>query len=96
MSVNIILQGTTPEALADLISTSVKSQLEDFTKQFEAPEPDRLLTREQTAELLQINLSTLWHWERKGKVQSYGIANRRYYKYNEVIASLQPLNKIGL
>ena len=89
----IILQGTTPETLADLISANVKSQLDDLKKELQLKEPEQLLTREQTAKLLQVNLSTLWHWERKGKIQSFGIGNRRYYKRNEILESLQPLNK---
>lgn len=89
----IILQGTTPETLADLISANVKSQLNDLIKELQSKEPEQLLTREQTAKLLQVNLSTLWHWERKGKIKSFGIGNRRYYKRNEILESLQPLNK---
>ena len=89
----IILQGTTPEALARLISESVKSQLEDFKNNFNTHNPDELLTREQTCELLQIDSSTLWHWTNKGKVKAYGIGNRRYYKKAELLECLTPLKK---
>ena len=89
----IFLQGITPETLADLISATVKSQLDEFKKELNTKEPEQLLTREQTAELLQVNLSTLWHWENKGKIQGYIIGNRRYYKRNEILESLNINNQ---
>jgi predicted site-specific integrase-resolvase len=52
-----------------------------------------ILSRKATAQLLGINLSTLWAWSRTGKVRSYGIGNKVYYKYSEIISiSLIPLN----
>lgn len=53
-----------------------------------------LLTREQAADFLQINLSTLWHWQQKGKVKAYGISgSRRYYKRSELLEAMQPIKK---
>lgn len=89
----IILQGTTPEILAELISLGVKSQLDDFKKNFTTSNSDELLTREQTCEFLQIDSSTLWHWTNKSKVKAYGIGSRRYYKKAELLECLKPLNK---
>ncbi len=85
---------TTPEALAELINEGVQRSLDDFRKNLNTPSnPDELLTREQTCQLLQIDSSTLWAWTNKGKVIAYGIANRRYYKKSELLASLVPLRK---
>ena len=89
----IQLLNTTPEQLAILINEGVKTQLQEFSKQFTPSDPDVLLTREQTCQLLQIDSSTLWAWTNKGKVTAYGIANRRYYKKSEVLACLIPLKK---
>jgi hypothetical protein len=44
-----------------------------------------ILTRKETASLLNVNLSTLWLWTRQKKLQSYGIGNKVYYKYSEII-----------
>ncbi len=89
MDSQIILQGTTPSQLVDLINEGVKTQLERFKKELQTQTAnDDLLTREQTCELLQINASTLWHWQNKGKVKGYGIGNRRYYKRSELLESL--------
>jgi hypothetical protein len=92
----IILQGTTAEALVNLISENVKSQLLDFKKNLQSNEAnDELLTRDETCKLLQIDSSTLWAWTKKGKVTCYGIANRRYYKRSEMMEALQVLKTKG-
>ena len=81
---------TTPSELAKLISDGVQSQLQDFKKDLLSQEAnDELLTRKETCEFLKIDSSTLWAWTKKGKVSSYGIANRRYYKRSELIESLK-------
>lgn len=52
-----------------------------------------ILTRKETAKLLGINLSTLWAWTRTGKLRSYGIGNKVFYRYSEILnLSLVPLN----
>lgn len=90
----IILQGTTPEELVQLIQESFKNQLQDLKKELQnTTAEDELLTREETCNLLKINSSTLWTWTNKGKVKAYGIANRRYYKRSELNESLIELKK---
>lgn len=55
---------------------------------------DEILTREQTANLLQINLSSLWAWTKAGKLRSYGVSGaRRYYKRSEVLEALILIKK---
>ena len=93
MTNSILLQNVSPEALTELIKEGVKSQLEDFKNSFNISHPDELLSREQTCKLLQIDSSTLWHWTTKGKVNAYGIGNRRYYKKAELLECLIPLKK---
>lgn len=90
---SILLQNVSLESLTDLIKEGVKSQLDDFKNNLNTHNPDELLTREQTCEMLQIDSSTLWHWTNKGKVKAYGIGNRRYYKKAELIECLTPLKK---
>ncbi len=53
-----------------------------------------ILTRKETAELLGINLSTLWAWTKAGKLSSFGIGNKVYYRYSQILEkSLIRLNK---
>ena len=80
--------GITPEQLQTAITQDVKSQLDQLKKSFEPKTPEELLTRSETAKLLKINLSTLYLWTKKGKVKSYGISGKVYYKRSEVESSL--------
>lgn len=84
----IILQSIDKDALSELISKTVRVQLEEVLKSYSPKDPEELLTRAEVCELLKIDASTLWHWTNKGKVKAYGIANRRYYKKNELLESL--------
>ena len=94
MQNSILLQNVSPEALTELIKEGVKSQLEDFKKELNFQNvKDDLLSREQVLELLQINSSTLWHWQNKGKITVYKFANKCYYKRSELMGSIKPLKK---
>lgn len=80
--------GTTPEQLQNAITENVRSQLEELKKSFQPKTPEEYLTRKETAELLKINLSSLWNWTRKGRLKSYGISGKVYYKRSEVESAL--------
>ncbi|WP_300441347.1 helix-turn-helix domain-containing protein [Christiangramia sp.] len=54
---------------------------------------ERLLTREEACEFLRIKSTTLWKWTEKGRLTSYGIAGKRYYKRSELLDSLIQLEK---
>ncbi len=82
------------EDITNIIKEAVSTELQKLSDSggFQKnDEGERLLSREQTCELLQIDPSTLWHWQNKGKIKAYGIGNRRFYKYNEIMESLIPL-----
>lgn len=94
METQIFLQGTTQSQLVELINEGVKSQLEDFKKELHNQSAkDDLMSREQVLDLLQINASTLWHWQNKGKITVYKFANKCYYKRSELMESIKPLKK---
>lgn len=86
---------TSPEQLADLISNGVKTELQQLKEELLTKNAnDEILTRDQTAELLSIDPSTLWSWTNKGKVKVYGISgSRRYYKRSEILKALKQLKK---
>ena len=93
MQSSIILQGTTPEAIAQLVSDSVKLQFDELKKQLSIHEPDELMSREETLQFLKIDASTLWHWQNKGRIVVHKFANKCYYKRAEILASLTPLKR---
>ena len=82
----------TPEELSEIVEKGITCQFNRF-KDSLIPHPDQLLTRQQTANLLHVDKSTLWHWTKKGKIKSYGIGNRVFYKRSEIDDALIPLNK---
>ena len=91
---SILLQNVSPEQFTELLTNVFKTQLEDFKKELvNQTAKDDLLSREQVLELLQINSSTLWHYQNKGKIQVYKFANKCYYKRSELMNCLTPLKK---
>src|SRR5690625_5877635 len=59
---------SSPEQLAELIDAKVKERLEALKNVLQKKDAnDELLTRDEACEFLQINPSTLWHWQKRGK-----------------------------
>lgn len=88
----IQLYEVSPEELAKSILKGVDQRLEAITSLFQSKEREEYLTRQETAKYLSIDLSTLYHYTKAGKLPSYGIANRVYYKLSDIEAALIPLN----
>lgn len=53
---------------------------------------DSLLTPIETCELLKIKRTSLWKHTKNGKLTSYGMGNRVYYKKAEVLKSVIKIN----
>lgn len=87
MQGQILLSGYTIEQFADALkpfftnATIVQQQCET-----------ELMTREEVCKLLSFNKTSLWKHTKSGKLKSYGIGNRVYYKRNEVLEAVKPLN----
>lgn len=88
MEKSILLHALTIDDLKQIIKEVLQDEFNNFKKYLDTYSPDKLLTRTETCELLKIDPSTLWHWTKNGKVTCYGIANRRYYKQNELLEQL--------
>lgn len=83
--------GITPENLQDSITNSIRAELEQLKKEFQPKEPTVYMTRQEVADLLQVDLSTVHNWTKAGKLTRHAIGNRVYYKRAEVEAALQPI-----
>ena len=81
------------EEFKDNLMQAFRRELEQLKQEYQPKQPTQYLTRAEVAKLLQIDLSTLHAWTKKGKLNPYGIGNRVYYKRQEVEAALKPLNK---
>ena len=88
MEKSILLHCITPEELKQIIIEAIREELKEVNKQPEEKDSEGLLSRKETCEFLKISLTTLWHWTNKGKIDSYGIGNKRYYKKVDVLNSL--------
>lgn len=88
----IQLIGITPEEFQIGILDGVEKLLNELKKDFQPKEPIEYLTRQETAQLLQVNLTTIWNWTKKGKIEAYGLGNRVYYKRSEIESSIVKLN----
>ena len=94
MTNSILLQDLTQQQLGELIDQKLRDRLEQLkTDLLEAETSNQLMTRAEACKFLKIDQSTLWAWTNKGKVQAYGIGNRRYYRRSELIEALVPLKK---
>ena len=82
----------TPEQFQETIISGVKIELEKLTKQFQPKEPTQYLTRNEVKQLLNVDLSTIHNWQKKGKIRAYGIGARVYFKRHEVEQAIKPLN----
>ncbi|WP_417443171.1 helix-turn-helix domain-containing protein [Joostella sp.] len=73
-----------PEELETRITKILKAILkpEDSLNTKEPNNP--FLTRQEVAEMLKINLSTVHNWTKQGKLIPYGIGNRVYYKFSDI------------
>lgn len=92
---SIQLLNISPNQLAELIDSKVSISLQNLKNELLNKEAnDDLLTREEAAAFLKINLSTLWSWQQKGKIKAYGITgSRRYYKRSELLEAMQLVKK---
>lgn len=87
-----LIHNVSHEDLLKEISAIVQKEIEQLKQNFQPKEPEEFLTRKETSALLKIDLSTLYHHTKKGKLKAYGLGNRVYYKRSEIESRLVPLN----
>lgn len=87
MTTQILLNGITIEQLAEALRPML---LVGTQEQIQPQNP--LLTRDEVCELLSFNKTSLWKHTKSGRLKSYGIGNRVYYKRDEVLEAVKPIN----
>lgn len=83
-------QITLPETLIDKLD-QVYNELQDLKKNFKPKEQTEYLSRNDVAEMLKIDISSVHNWTKKGILQSYQIGGRIFYKRKQVEASIVKL-----
>lgn len=83
------IQEITVDELADKVADKLLNKIKHYLDDLHKNEINVYLTRQQIADFLKINLTTLWNWTNKGKIKSYGIGSKRYYDKQEIITLLK-------
>lgn len=78
------------ETLAETLARIEEAILQ---KSKDAPIPETLLSKKETAELLGISLNSLDKYTRNGTIPAFGIGSRILYKRSQVLESLICINK---
>lgn len=87
-----LIQLSTDE-LKSIFGEVIKTELDDVKKHLQPKEPNRYLTRQGVAKMLDIDLSSVYNWSKKGVLQPYQISGRVYYKLEEVENSIVQLKR---
>jgi excisionase family DNA binding protein len=87
---NMVLFPISLAELTNQIENSVRKAFSNLTINIPKAErqEDRLLTRKELSELLDISLVTIHQRMKDGKLPFYKNGRRVYFKYNEVIQSM--------
>ena len=84
----------TPNELANLISESVRTQIQELvnasTKEQPKTEND-LLSRKETADFFKVSVVSIHTWMKDEIIKPYKIGNRTYFKKSELLNALVPL-----
>jgi hypothetical protein len=91
MNKTIQFVATTPEELQEKIAVCVKTQLKDFLEIYKPKQPNDYLTRQQVAELLHLDISSVHNWSKKGYLKPLSIGGRIYFLRSDVENSLHYL-----
>ncbi|MGU3375093.1 helix-turn-helix domain-containing protein [Chryseobacterium sp. M5A1_1a] len=75
------------ESFGQFIQKLVREELEKITPAQSAEK--EFYTREETAKLLNVSLTTLFHWNNDGTLKNTKIGKRVYYSKNEVSSKLK-------
>lgn len=62
----------------------IKRLLAELRKNFEPRTPSEYLTRQEVADWLKCDLSTVHNWTKKGKLKKHCIGDRVYYIRSEI------------
>lgn len=87
--------GVNPSDLITELKNSLIPELKaQLSAQFQPKEPQEYLTRSEVCKLLKIDLSSLHRWRKEGKIPSFGISNRVYFKRSDIDAIINE-NKLS-
>lgn len=87
------LENVNANDLKNEIVKGVTDALKNFATSLQGNDNDKILSRQETANLLGVSLVTLWDYTRKDIIPAYRIGSKVRYKKKEVLLALQKMNK---
>ncbi|GAA0735922.1 helix-turn-helix domain-containing protein [Gaetbulibacter jejuensis] len=72
---------------------SLKEKIQNIEKNLQPKEPSVYLSRNEVAEMLSVDLSTIHNWTKKGILTAFQIGGRIFYKRSNIEAAIQKLEK---
>lgn len=87
----------TPNELANLISESVKTQIQELVNATNKEQPQNdseiYLTRKDAAAFFKVSLVSIHAWMKDGIIKPYKVGNRTYFKKSELINVVESSNR---
>lgn len=71
----------------------IKAELKELKQNFQPKEPKTYLSRQETADLLKVDLSTLYNWHKRKILIPNGIGNRVLYLREDIENAIVELKK---
>jgi excisionase family DNA binding protein len=87
------LENTNANDFKNEIVKDVTNALKGFAATLQNPDNDKLLSRQETADLLSVSLVTLWDWTKKDLIPGLKIGNKVRYRKSQVLDALQKMNQ---
>lgn len=85
-----ILSNISIDEIVERITTNVVEKIKEVSiNATPVVEEDPILTRKETATILQISLVSLHKWTKEGKIKALKISGRVRYKKSDVLKSLK-------
>ncbi len=89
----IQLVGLTPEENNKPVLDYIDKKFEDLKKHLQPKEPTQYLTRNEVAEMLKVDISTVHNLSVKGILQKFQIGGRVLYKRKQIEEAIVELEK---
>lgn len=85
----IFFEGSSSEEFMAKLCFKLKEIIKSYIEDNHNQEPEKLLTREETAKFLKVSLPTLNNWTKAKVLTPHHIGRRVYYKKSEIINKLK-------
>ncbi len=87
------IDGISSIEFKDEITSIIRAELKNLSENSTTKQTIDFITRQETAEILNVSLSTLLNWRKAGIITAYRIGNKIRYKKSEILDSLTKINQ---